>query len=169
MNQNKKKYITNNLLTLSQNISDPNVKGERRTEIITSDGITFVLIDDFVDQFYDLIKKILNESNWNTKFSEKYIHKSLQTIIAKIIKSENKEDATVKLFSNFVENLTAYNTNWLCIIPLSGIELHLDEYKIGKVRFVNATIKNIYGWFKSIENVLLKSKHTELEKYNMKV
>ena len=165
MNNKTKKSFHNKILNLVQNTSNPSDSAIRRKEIIKRGGIVFSFKDEFVDSFYDFIKDILNFSDWNEKFSEKYIKSNFESLLADVIKSSNKEIDVENYFENFINDLENYNREWLCIIPLSGIELHIKEYNIGKVKLVNATIDKLHFWFGTIENVIQKSDHSDLEKY----
>ena len=110
---------------------------------------------------------MLREENWGDKFSEKYIKKELQTIIAKIIKSNEKQKDAKDLLEKLIRSLVNYNQEWIVLVPLSGLVMKLDSIKLGKVTFYPITkekIKNLHTKIESIqvgefERTLLHSVH----------
>lgn len=117
----------NKIISIAQKANMPTKHGKRRTKVIGAEFGAFSLVDEIVDDYDELVKMLLREKNWGDKFSEKYIRKELQTIIAKIIKSAEQQKDTNDLLEKFINSLVNYNKEWIVLVPLSGLVMKLNS------------------------------------------
>ena len=92
MNKHAKKSLIEKLTLIAEQAKKTSESGKRITKIINSEGITFVVADEYLDMYVDTLKTILKNEDWEEKFSEKYIDKSLQVILANSIKRNETND-----------------------------------------------------------------------------
>ncbi|MBE7549350.1 MAG: hypothetical protein HS127_20230 [Planctomycetia bacterium] len=142
----------------------PTKHGKRRTKVIGAEFGAFSLVDEIVDDYDELVKMLLREKNWGDKFSEKYIRKELQTIIAKIIKSAEQQKDTNDLLEKFINSLVNYNKEWIVLVPLSGLVMKLNSVQLGKVTIYTITKEKAEKFFVNIDVIVKSMKYTEEEK-----
>lgn len=154
----------NKIIEIAQKAHIPTKHGKRRTKVIGSEFGAYSLIDEIVDEYDELVKSLLREENWGDKFSEKYIKKELQTIIAKIIKSNEKQKDAKDLLEKFIRSLVDYNQEWIALIPISGLLMKLDSIKLGKVTFYSISKEKIKNLHTKIESIIMSTRNTAEEK-----
>lgn len=167
MNEKAFKAYKNKILAISQKAQLPDKQGKRRTKVISSEGVVFALLDETVDEYNELTKKLLREKNWSEKFSEKYIEEALHSIIARVIQSHEKQKDTNDLLENLINNLVNYNREWIVLVPLSGIVMQLDSIQLGKVTIYTITKERAEELLAKIETIILSTRHTDKEKQQM--
>ena len=164
MNEKAFEAYKNKIIAISQKAQKPDKQGKRRTKVISSEGVVFALLDEIVDEYNELIKRLLREKNWSEKFSEKYIEKALQSIIARVIQSTEKQKDAKDLLKNLINDLVNYNQEWIVLVPLSGLVMQLDSIQLGKVIIYNITKERAEELLAKIETIILSTRHTDEEK-----
>ena len=167
MNEKAFKAYKNKIIAISQKAQMPDKQGKRRTKVISSEGVVFALLDETVDEYNELTKKLLREKNWSEKFSEKYIEEALHSIIARIIQSHEKQKDTNDLLENLINNLVNYNREWIVLVPLLGLVMQLDSIQLGKVTIYTITKERAEELLAKIETIILSTRHTDKEKQQM--
>ncbi|MHA1228772.1 MAG: hypothetical protein ACTSPV_18755, partial [Candidatus Hodarchaeales archaeon] len=135
--------------------------------IIFSEGIAFTLLDETVNKYESLAKNILHQNDLSHKFSEKYIERKLQSIIAKIIQSNEKEKYARKLLEDLINSLLSYNQEWIVLVPLSGLEVGLDSIKLGKITIFKMTQQKMEELLTQFDKITLATKNTTEVKQRM--
>lgn len=154
--QTFKKY-TSMLIEISNEAQKIGRKGEKRTEIIFSEGAGFALLDQTVDKYESLVKDILGQNDLSYKFSEKYIEKRLKSVIAKIIQSNEKERCARKSLEDLINSLLNYNQEWTVLVPLAGLELELDSIELGKITIFKMTHQRMEEFLAQFDKITLAS------------
>ncbi len=161
-----KKY-TNIVVEISNEAQKPGRKGEKTTKIIFSEGVTFTLLDETVNKYESLVKSILRQNDLSHKFSEKYIERKLQSIIAKITQSNEKEKYAKKYLEDLINSLLSYNQEWIVLVPLSGLEVGLDSIKLGKITIFKMTQQKMEHLLTQFDKIALATKSTTEVKQRM--
>lgn len=161
------KQYTNIAIEISNEAQEFGKEGEKRTKIISSEGIAFTLLDVTVDKYELLAKDILRQNDLSHKFSEKYIERKLQSIIAKIIQSNEKEKYAKKLLEDLINSLLSYDQEWIVLVPLSGLEVGLDSIKLGKITIFKMTQQKTEEFLTQFDKITLATKSTTEAKQEM--
>ena len=167
MNEEAFESYKNKIIAISKKAQKPDKQGKRRTEVISSEGVVFALLDEIVDEYNALTKRLLREKNWSEKFSEKYIKKVLHTIIARVIQSTEKQKDAKNLLKNLINDLVNYNQEWIVLVPLSGLVMQLDSIQLGKVILYTITKEKEEELLAKIEAIILSTSYTDEEKQHI--
>ena len=149
-----KKY-TSMLIEISNEAQKIGRKGEKRTKIIFSEGVPFALLDKTVGKYESLTKDILGQNDLSYKFSEKYIEGKLNSVIAKIIQSNEKERCARKSLEDLINSLLNYNQEWTVLVPLAGLELELDSIGLGKITIFKMTHQRMEEFLAQFDKITL--------------
>jgi hypothetical protein len=163
MKQTTRDSIIKQIARLVTDKSPPSQQGTRRSKIIRVGDIAFSLVDDLAVKYDGLCRQLLQQEGWVEKFSEKYIDKTLQELLANIIK-DGDINKTSHYFDKLLIGFEEYSKEQIVYVPLVGIQMHVDTLPIGKVVIKKMTEAQVNDLAKKIESIVLLSKHTAEEK-----
>lgn len=138
MNEKAKERLIEDIVNLASNAVDPSAKGDRRTRIISSEGRTFALTDDFVDLCDAVRTRLLKDHGWSEKFSERYLDNLLHKLLADLIEGGNSAGAS-RALDDLISEFRSYTREHVVYIPLVGIEMSADTLEIGNVVLTKMT------------------------------
>ncbi|MGB8346711.1 MAG: hypothetical protein WCD86_17620, partial [Ktedonobacteraceae bacterium] len=168
MNQNTRKSIVQQIVRLATSAITDQVQINqimqgyaslsespfRLLRIIHSESIVFMLIDDTVNEYTKLLERLLQQEEWQAKFSAEYLDKAMQKILAILIK-EGKIESTGHLFDQLINELNTYFRKLIIYIPLAGISLYADSFLMGNVVFRKMTDDYVDGLCESFNAVTM--------------
>ncbi len=105
-------------------------------------------------QYEKLRNRLLEEQKWSEKFTEEYVDKSLKALLARLLK-ENNPKKTAEYFSSLADEIENYSEEQTVYLPLSNIQMKIDELSIGNIVLINMTDtkieeKNIFRTSKQV-------------------
>lgn len=160
MDSQKMERYVKELEKMTLNLSTPNRKAVRNTEYLNHGGHVYCLLDEFVDDYTDLVNRITNEKVLQNRFSDRFIKKKLNEIVINA-KVQNDRTKIEKELTDLIKEQEKYNTEIACYIPICGIELRLKELNIGKVTFVIFSKEDANLMFRSIIKIIDSNKSDE--------
>ncbi len=108
-----------------------------RRVIIGSGKLAFLLCDQTIDAYEDVVKTLLADEDWSSRFSEKFIEEGLNRIL--LTMTEEMTSANLKIHvTHLIEDLQSYSKEHVVYIPLTGVQIEGEPVRIG-----NVTIKEI--------------------------
>jgi hypothetical protein len=110
----------------------------RLTRLIADEGISFMLVDDAINEYKKLLERLLQQERWQEKFSADYLDKAIQRIVASLIKEKQTELAG-RLFDQLTNEYEIYSREHVVYVPLAGISLPIDSFPMGKIIFRKMT------------------------------
>lgn len=135
-------------------------KGAKKTKVVCVEGAGFALLDQTVDKYESLVKRILSQNDLSNKFSEKYIERKLDSIIARTAQCDNKEEHANTLMQDFVDSLLSYDKGWVVLVPLSGLEMGVDSIDLGRITIFKMTQQKMEEFLTQLDNIALATKST---------
>jgi hypothetical protein len=139
------------------NSLNPNIKDDvYPNRLISRSSTLFQLYEDNLVKFNEIIKELLQKEKWSLKFSEKFLDNKLLDIIANVLTTGN---STYQLFDELFNFYESYNLEYTVLLPLSGIELDVDKFEIGKITIINVNDKYIDNLANTISNSISKTVH----------
>lgn len=167
MNKNTINAIGKKLGSILENLKDPFTLGDTTSKTILYNGKIYAFTDDHVQIYNDVLKTILKFNNFNQRFSEKYIDNELKKILNKVISEKNYSNLTNYLES-LIEFLNTYNIKRNVILPLVGLQLNIDIFKIGKLTIRKFQEEDAKILIKEIENIIDQTKNSIEQKNHYK-
>lgn len=117
----------------------------------TNHGEIF-LTGEKLDKYKEVCGLIQSWSNWDTKFSNKYIQKGVQKLISSADLNSSKVDAN--LVNTYLDSLNSYEKIQKIYVPISGITFPEEtSLTLGNITFQN----NTENTKKEISNLVLDS------------
>ena len=89
MHEREKEAVANRVIELAEKAQSPFASGEKRSRLISSNGVSYSLHDESVDSLNTLISDLLIKDKFNERFSEEYMRAEVEGIISKLIKDGN--------------------------------------------------------------------------------
>ncbi len=162
------KEYTSMVMDISNEAQEIGNTSRKRTEIMYIEGIQFALLDQTVDKYESLVKGILGQNDLSHKFTEKYIERRLKSVIAKTIKSNEKERCARKCLEDLISRLFNYSHKWTVLVPLAGLELKLDSIRLGKITIFKMTQEKMEEFLVQFDNITLATRNGKEVKQQMK-
>ncbi len=163
MDERTKASIAKSIVRIVNNTVDPSKQGIRRTKIISRAGITFSLVDEFVDEYDGLIKRILQKEGWSEKYSERYLQDVIGDLFANILKEGTVEN-TGKYFERIVADYVSFSQEQTCYVPLAGINITMDVLPFGKIILKKMTDALTEEVSQKIESITMLGTNTAEQK-----
>lgn len=163
MNKKTKDSIVRSIIRIVNNVAEPSRQGVRRTKIIGTEGITFALVDEYVDEYEDISKRLVQKEGWGEKFSEKYVDNAIQKLLANILK-DNAIEKTEEYFDQLIADYDNYSQEQTCYVPLAGIQMPMDAFPFGKVILRKMTADFADKLAKKIESITMLTTNTQEQK-----
>lgn len=140
------------------------------TRLITTEGISFLLVDDAINEHEKLLERLLQQERWQDKFSSDYLDKAMQRIIASLIK-EKRAALAGSLFDQLTHEYDIYSREHVVYIPLAGVNLPTDSFPMGNIVFRKMTEIYLNDLFDRIKSIVLftPSEPEVKEKYILRV
>jgi Apea-like HEPN len=154
---NKKITIVNSLRQIAANIAPPGSRGTRQSKFFGNQKTSFVLIDHYLEAYEKLIRILAEEEGWHDKYSEEYIGSKLIQLVREATEN-NSLDIIPSLFDTMSAEYYNFNREHTCFLPLRGLTIPNDEYKIGKITLIRMTDNVIIDLSGHIEYVVLNGK-----------
>lgn len=124
------------------------------------ENVSFTLPNE---QYIEICKILLQKEGWSEKYSERYVDSKLQKLLVDIVKI-NDYGNTIELFDEFVLEYENYSDEQIVYVPLDGIQMSMDELRLGKVIFKKMT-DNVINVLKSkFESIIDSLKTTDNNK-----
>lgn len=143
MNEHQINEISRALVRLSSEAVELSSEGVRRTKVILEEGVGFALVDCAVDAFDDVTATLLNNNNWEEKFSEQYMEKRVQNLLARITKDKLDFQQTRQYVTALATDLDSYDERWVVYVPAFGVKVLLDSLNLGQVTLYQLTPERI--------------------------
>ncbi len=163
MNKKTKDAIVRSIIRIVNNISESSKQGIRRTKIINRAGKTFALVDEFVDEYDGLVKRILQKEGWSEKYSERYLQDVIGELFVNILK-EGTVQNTGQYFERIVTDYISFSQEQTCYVPLAGINIAMDALPFGKIILKKMTDALTEEVAQKIESIIMLGTNTEEQK-----
>ncbi len=150
-------------MRLAQNLSSPNIESKGKLKIYSSESGSFSLIDDFVDDYENLIDRLFFNEGWGEKFSEKYISKILDELLIKVQK-ENSTEKVANQFNHINKNFENFNEETTVYLPLTGIKIFSPEFQIGPITIKIMNEEAILQLSSKAVSVIMQTKNSGHDK-----
>ena len=157
MDKNKKITIVNSLRQIAANVAPPGSRGMLQSRFFGNQKTSFELADQYLDAYENLIRILAEDGSWHDKYSEEYIGSKLIQIVCEATEN-NSLDIIPSLFDSLSAEYDNFNREHTCFLPLRGLTMPNDEYKIGKITLVKMTDNVVTNLSKHIEYVVLNGK-----------
>lgn len=174
MNPNLKKEIIKNVNKLINKVHAPETGPIDSNKMLRYvQNIVFQIDKEDIPLYQEIIEKILKISDFSEKFSEEYISKKLDAVIAARMLNPNAKKTSEDQVSAFIEELFTYNTEELVYQCIDGIDLDVPEVQIGNIKFFKASSKFLEDFLNKTAEIIRSTKCTEKGKegwveYNIK-
>jgi len=162
MNKKIKEALISKLVVIAEQAKQQTIPGNR-FRIIDCEGVVIILSDEQLDNYTDIVRTILKNADWVTKFSEDYVDNSLKTTLVNAVKNNDQKEIE-KFFDDFFLNLQTYSTRHKILVPILGITMDRDVYEIGNVVLRKMTKEKTDELFSSFEKIVLSSNDTPEKK-----
>lgn len=137
----------------------------------------FLLVSSFDEEREDVLKSILKDPVYSGKFSEEYVEKLLKGKIRTMM-HDLREPETPGIRPNVLANntfeaifndLDNYTTGQTLYLPVSGIDIQLEEGKLelGNITLQAITEEEAVGLQNYIESTIMASSHTSEKKQEL--
>lgn len=152
------------LITLAGCLNRPFDTDRERVRIFSCDNERISLAGMDLDLFEAVSRKLLLDNGLHEKYSEQYLNHLLIKILVELQKNPSAVSAKsfienlISEFKNYAESQTVY-------IPLAGIHLQVDGFKIGKIKLVNVTGDKLSAMLSTIDQIN-SSKPNNEEKFS---
>lgn len=124
---------TSEIKFICKNVSKVSVDGKRRKKTIIRDGLSFSLLDEVADRYDSQAKRLLNNSSFMPKFSEKYLESKLQSLLVHVLKDNISDLSITSAIEHLQNELVSFEEEQRVLIPLAGIRMKLDEFDCGAI------------------------------------
>jgi hypothetical protein len=100
------------------------LKSDSDAKLFIEDGIAITLIDQTARLYTEVLEGLSQFHNWSDRFSERYLDKELQKLIANAAKEEANErtieGCVSHFFNELVDRLDSYSAENIVIVPIAG-------------------------------------------------
>ena len=145
----------------------PDLKsGKFPYKIIPNENKSLILSHETVKQFDSLCSKILRISDWDQKFSQKFIETKVESLIGKSydISSDTREEYVCQM----IEELGSYQVEHEIILPVFGLQLDTDIFVLGNVSFKKITDQTYSEIIERVNFAIDSTTNTDKEKIYLK-
>lgn len=96
------------------------------------------LVNEDAAAFDELNGRLYRENGWGEKYSESHLADLLRSLLGRLYPANRQEDAEQGL-ARIVDGYNSYSTEQVVLVPMFGAELHLAEFRVGRVRLIKPT------------------------------
>lgn len=133
MHPKRLKAITDRVYKVAKNVTEAGAPGWRRKKTFFVNGVRVALTDDTLSNYEGLVEELLEKDGWAEKYSESYLDKCLQKIVARAVEAGQKQ-AVLDDLVELADAYEAYSQEQIVYIPLSGIRAEEDvDVELGRV------------------------------------
>lgn len=165
MDKKAQKHLVQRVVRVAKNTVDVGRQGHRRTYVKGHRGGAFGLIDEFADEYDDLVSYLLSQDDWVEKFSKKYVDKALRELFVTILSDER---SAVSLSAKASEHLSvlvrkfeSYREEHVCYVPLVGLHLSGGAVGFGPVVLKTLSGTELDNLVSTMESIVLSTKASE--------
>lgn len=140
----------------------------RLARVIHTQDLTFMLVDDAVNIYEQLLEQLLLQERWQEKYSAQYLDKAIQTIVATLLKEGRTPELAKRLFEQLKGEFDTFSEEYKVYIPVEGLNLLEDSFPMGKITFrkmTDALISDMFNQMKTI--ALCTTSATEIKEANI--
>jgi hypothetical protein len=130
--------VVGKLHRIVQNASSAWTRGERWAKGRSVDGLSFGLVDAWADEYDALVETLLQKHGWHEKYSEEFVRKALDAMIARAVCSSHTGGLAEEV-KKLVEGYDGFSQEQVVYVPLAGIHLGVDSVSIGRVELKTMT------------------------------
>lgn len=146
MDKKKRDQIIRDIKKLKNNIVAPKESHQfklKNTRTIAKDGYCFSLIGEYIELYIKIINDVLQQDEWGRKISKKYAEDRFNSLLVKLSKDGNDENAT-EYFEDLIKDFeTVSSKECVVFLPVFGISMELNSIKFGKIKLVRLTDEKI--------------------------
>lgn len=132
MHQSDIRQIAKQLTEIINHAKIADIEPGKRFRYISNEHGSFVVLGEYIEKFDDFIRNLLERYKWSEKYSEKHLTKLIEQTIACILEADEPKEVELYI-ADIVSTYENYSEEHRVYIPLSGIRLELNKFKIGKV------------------------------------
>ncbi len=145
MDEKKKKALAVRFAHLASKLRDSDTLPASRHSVSFLVGERSLgVADENADAVGELVKNLLQQCSWSAKYSESHTGALVHEMLGKLHGDCNQTKAE-QLLTELDREYEAYQKTQVVLIPLSGIEMHEPELKLGHVTIKKMTPDSIRG------------------------
>jgi len=135
-------------------------------KIVSKEDSSLILSREAAKPFGLLCSKILRISDWDRKFSQKFIEGKVESLI--IAAYETSMNELEDRISELLNELESYNPKHEIILPIVGLRLGMDRFELGNVLFRRVTDETYSEVIERVNRAIDLTKNTDEEKTYLK-
>lgn len=162
MHPKKIEYLASKIDLISKSLIAPHSNPEERYRLMSYDNDLFMLMGEPLLDYEDVLLDLLEEENWENKFSEKYIERKLRELTVR----NHVEDGfnLQKNLSLLCDEYAKYDRKHQVYVPLVGVKARDEPLKIGNVEIILMTKELKKGILNRIISIVMASISSEDDK-----
>lgn len=139
MNDKTKRLFAEKLVALATKLKgNDELPPTNRSVGLLVNGKQLCLGGEDADKFGEITGSLLQEGNWNDKFSETYVGNLVRDLLGKLY-GDNNSDKAVQGLDEMQAEYEAFQKSYTAFVPLFGIVMGLPELRIGRVSIKSMT------------------------------
>lgn len=127
------------LVEVARAAEPPTESGERdmSRRLISRSGVSCILSGKALEKHQEIIRSLLNESEWGDKFSEKHVTSEVEEILCAMLREEEEASPEERL-AELAEEFNSFDEKREVYVPLEGLRLD-QTIEIGAVSLIEIT------------------------------
>ncbi len=119
--------IAHKIAELTRRVTPFGVRTANRSITVDVEGTAFTLLDNAADAYDELRREVLQESSWHDKFSESYIGRALDRVLAMLVRDNDSSiDGASRYFTSLADDFDQYIKRHTVYVALDGIRMVND-------------------------------------------
>jgi hypothetical protein len=143
-------YLIEKLATIFRMGCESDGTFANRRTIIGAGDLAFLLCDETLDAYEDVVRTLLKNEDWSLRFSEKFIEEGLNKILLKMTEEKTLSNLRSHV-SSFIEDVQVYAKEHVVYVPLTGIQVEANPVQIGNVTIREITDEELVSILESWE------------------
>lgn len=157
----KKIEIINEIIDISETLVSLEKKNvEENSRFVAVKGLCF-FIEDYEERYNQIVGYIFRELNLRKNFSSDYVRKFIDGVVSDILKNGIN---VVKADPLIIDNFDVYFGDMIVYVPLEGIELNVEELKIGKVTLMKLNNTQLNDLANKLEHLLINNPYVKTDR-----
>lgn len=156
----KKIEIINEIIDISETlVSLEKESVGKNSRYVVGKGLCFY-IKNYEERYNQLVGCIFRELNLRKNFSSGYVRKFIDGVVSDVLKNGIN---VVKADPLIIDNFDVYFGDVIVYIPLEGMELNVEELKIGKVTLMKLNNTQLNDLADKLEQLLINNPYVKTD------